>query len=290
MNTVVLGSVTIDRIVHEGRVAEKVGGVVTYAGLTYRRHGLPATVVTNVAAGDAEVLAVFARRDVRCVHGPSEATTRFVNRVAGDERRQEMPAAAAPIPAALARPALDGADLVHLGPLHPRDFAPDLLALVAAHGAATALDVQGYTRRAVNGVIERRVAPTVAEALACAAFVKADPDELAAVLDALGRDLPSLMADFDLREVVVTEGRWGGCVYDRSGRRHSYAAAPVARVVDPTGAGDVFFAAYLAARLRERRSIPEACAHAAHTAARQVEGQYLPEAELRLDPSVPRRP
>ncbi len=290
MKTVVLGSVTIDRIVHEGRAVEKVGGVVTYAGLTYRRHGLPVTVVTNVAAADADVLGVLERHGLACVHGPSEATTRFVNRVAGDERRQEMPVAAAPIPAALARPALDGARLVHLGPLHPHDFASDLLPLVAAHDADAALDVQGYTRRAVRGVIERHVDPGVTEALACAAFVKADPDELAAVLAALGLDLPSLMTRFDLREVVVTEGRKGGCVYERSGRRIPYTAAPVARVVDPTGAGDVFFAAYLAARLRERRSIPEACARAAETATRHVAGAYLPDDELRLPRAPSRRP
>ena len=290
MKTVVLGSVTIDRIVHEGRVAEKVGGVVTYAGLTYRRHGLPVTVVTNVAAGDADVLGVLERHGVRCVHGPSKATTRFVNRVSGDERRQEMPAAAAPIPAALARPALEGAALIHLGPLHPHDFAPDLLPLVAAHDADAALDVQGYTRRAVDGVVAPHVASSVAEALACAAFVKADPDELAAVLAALGRDLPALMADFDLREVVVTEGRKGGCVHERSGKRHPYAAVPVPRVVDPTGAGDVFFAAYLTARLHARRSISEACARAAETAARHVAGAYLPDDELRLPRAPSRRP
>ncbi len=289
MNTVVLGSVTTDRIVQGGRAVEKVGGVATYAGLTYRRHGLPVTVVTNLAAGDAGMLAVLERRGVRCMVGPSEATTRFVNRVDGDDRRQEMPAAAAPIPAALARPALEDARLIHLGPLHPHAFAPDLWPLVAAHDALAALDVQGYTRRAVHGVIEPHVDPSVAEALAAVGFVKADPDELAAVLAALALDLPSLMTRFDLREVVVTEGRKGGCVYERSGRRFPYAAAPVARVVDPTGAGDVFFAAYLAARLHEGRDLPEACAHAAETAARQVEGHYLPEADLRRDLPIPKR-
>ena len=56
--------------------------------------------------------------------------------------------------------------------------------------------------------------------------------------------------------------------------------------MDPTGAGDVFFAAYLASRIYARQSIEEACERAASLAALQVEGRYIQGTLL----EAPKRP
>ena len=62
----------------------------------------------------------------------------------------------------------------------------------------------------------------------------------------------------------------------------AYKAARVGQVVDPTGAGDVFFGAYLFSRLHERQSIRESCEHAALVAAQQVQGRYITQETLQL--------
>jgi len=43
----VVGSTTIDQIVAEDKNYLKLGGVTTYAGLTYRRHGIPTYIVSK---------------------------------------------------------------------------------------------------------------------------------------------------------------------------------------------------------------------------------------------------
>ena len=83
------------------------------------------------------------------------------------------------------------------------------------------------------------------------------------------------MTRFKIEESVVTLGKNGGFVHTRNGETFQYAAAPVNSAFDPTGAGDVFFAAYIVSRFSDRMHIPEACRYAARIAARQVEGNYI---------------
>jgi len=56
----------------------------------------------------------------------------------------------------------------------------------------------------------------------------------------------TLMDRFDIAEWVVTSGSTGGCIHVRGGQLHPYRPAPIDISVDPTGAGDVFLAAYTA--------------------------------------------
>ena len=101
------------------------------------------------------------------------------------------------------------------------------------------------------------------------------------MLDYCGKTLARLMADCEITECVVTEGSHGGCVVDGAGQRTDFKAAPVATVMDQTGAGDVFFAAYLTRRLHRGEASGGAARFAADLAARHVEGVFI-EAEALL--------
>jgi hypothetical protein len=63
----------------------------------------------------------------------------------------------------------------------------------------------------------------------------------------------------------------------------NYVADPVNFQVAPTGAGDVFFAAYIVGRFSNNMHIPEACRYAARKAAQQVEGKYITINQLGLN-------
>lgn len=277
----VIGSATIDRVVQSGVDAYKRGGVIAYAGLTFAELGVETRVLTNVAAADRAMMAVLQQRGIAVYVGESAATTCFVNYVDGDARRQELLACAAPIAAAQLGPVLAGVEHVHLGPLHPHDLAEDVL---TAMDGVVSLDIQGYVRRIEGTQVSQGVAAgDLYAALQCADYVKTSNDELELVLADCGLTLDQLMRDCSVSEWVVTEGSHGGWVASREGERTKFASAPVTTVADPTGAGDVFFAAYLAHRLHLGAGIATAAQRAAALAARQVEGGFIDEATLRLE-------
>jgi len=113
--------------------------------------------------------------------------------------------------------------------------------------------------------------------------IGAERTELQVILDAYQMRIDELMNAYKLSEIIVTDGSAGGRVVLMSGEVVNYEARLVNQVVDTTGAGDVFFAAYLVSRLHQRRSVRVACKHAALVAARQVQGRYIPEDCLRVE-------
>ena len=277
----VVGPVTIDRIVQDGEEAHKRGGVITYAGLTFAEMGVETRVVTKLAAADGAVLEPLHQRGIEVCAATSRATTRFVNYVDGDARRQQMSAWAGAIGAEQLESALTGIELVHLGPLHPDDIGPDALAAIPG-ACRVGLDVQGYVRQIAGEHVDRGVSPHLCAALRRADFVKASIDELDLVLAHCGRPLQDLVEDCAIAEWVVPAGSRGGWVLERTGARTEFASPQVAEVVDPTGAGDVFFAAYMAFRHHRGQTVVDSLQWAAAQAARQVSGGFITPAILRL--------
>jgi sugar/nucleoside kinase (ribokinase family) len=278
----VVGSVCIDRNVIGDRTFLKLGGVATYAGLTYRRHGLSAAVVCNVAAAETAILTALIAEGVQVLAGATPHTTRFVNRLRGGRRLQEAPVLAAPIRPHQIAAVLKAVDGVHLGPLHPEDIDPAVFVRLQRTDALVVLDVQGLVRKSERGRISPAVSEHLAAALQAARIVKADREELAVILDAYGSDVETVMERFDIAEWVATSGPTGGCIHVRGGRPHSYRPAAVEVALDPTGAGDVFLAAYTAARFRQRQTVAAACRNAALVSAGHAAGRYFPAGRLDL--------
>jgi sugar/nucleoside kinase (ribokinase family) len=281
----VVGSTTIDCNVIDRATHLKIGGVTTYAGLTYRRHGLPTWVVTNVAPSDASILSRLTREGIQVSAGPTERTTRFVNRVHAGRRRQEVPSIAAPVDFARLTAPAGQADLLHLGPLHPGDIDPQVFARLGDSRFLVALDVQGLLRKISAGRIKPAVSGHLPAALTAARIVKSDEDELRLILNAFETRVEDVMDRCAIAEWVVTSGFHGGCVYSKGQAPYRYSAEPSPPVVDPTGAGDVFFAAYAVARLRDRKPVADAARHAATLASEHVAGRYL--ADLIIVPRSP---
>jgi sugar/nucleoside kinase (ribokinase family) len=280
--TAVVGSTTIDEIVANGRRFIKLGGVTTYSGLTYRRHGLHTLVVSNLAEQDLAILDKLHEESIIVHRGKSRHTTRFVNHIEEDSRSQKLQQQAAPIQVAQIRAVLDQVDCLHLGPLHPLDIDWKDADLLHDSNRMIFLDVQGLTRIQKNRRIYTSISEHMERALRIAHIVKASEAEYRAVLEFYRMRPGELMRRFDIDELVVTSGRRGGFVQERSGAEYDYRARLVEYPSDPTGAGDVFFAAYLASRFADERGIPDACRYAARIAARQVDGRFLAADTLRL--------
>jgi sugar/nucleoside kinase (ribokinase family) len=286
---VVVGSVTIDRIIENGKTLERLGGVVTYGGLTFQRLGVQAAVVTNLAEAHRGILDVLAAEGIAVHVGRSRLTTRFVNTAQGDLREQLMPEAADPITAGQVKPCIVGIRHFHAGPLHPDDIEPQAMALMAESKKLVSLDVQGYLRRVEKDRVVPAVSAGLEGALRSAHIIKADEEELTLMLDHFRLSLPGFLQRFRIDEAVITRGSRGASVWTRAGEGYHFGAETVRRPVSTVGAGDVFFAAYLIAHVYRKLDIDMGAMFAAGVAAKQVSGKHLPPELLDLGGKVPEK-
>jgi sugar/nucleoside kinase (ribokinase family) len=98
-------------------------------------------------------------------------------------------------------------------------------------------------------------------------------------------DLDTLRKTFAVDEIVITGGGRCGYAIDSTGRKTVYCAKPVNRIFDTTGAGDVFFAAYLTRRYHMSGDMDVSLDHATDIAAAFIQGEYIPHDILSLDRS-----
>jgi sugar/nucleoside kinase (ribokinase family) len=279
---VVVGSTTIDHNVIGDRTFFKLGGVTVYAGITYRRHGLTTWVVSNVAPADDTLLERLKAADLRVLNGETQLTTRFVNWVHNGRRRQEVPSLASLVQVSQVAALADQAGCIHLGPLHSEDIAAEVYKRLQGSGCLVVLDIQGLVRKVAGTAIASTVSDRLAVALQAASIVKANEEELGIILDSWGGDIEDIMAHFHIAEWIVTAGAQGGRIYARGRRPYGYPSKPVSAPADPTGAGDVFLAAYTAARWSRFKTISAASRHAARVSSDQVAGRYIPHLLLDL--------
>jgi sugar/nucleoside kinase (ribokinase family) len=122
--------------------------------------------------------------------------------------------------------------------------------------------------------------------LHCARIVKASERELQPILAYYHQTAAELVAQFAIRELIVTQGSGGGYVRTAEGSLFRYRAEPVDITGDPTGAGDVFLAAYAIRRMLRNDPIPAALRYSARLAAAQVAGVHITEEELKLPPAT----
>jgi len=266
LSALVLGAITRDL---EPGGASTAGGVVHYAGLAFAALGARTRVVTRCRAEDAEeLLAALRDAKVETRALPSRETTTYANDYSGSEDRHELLAASDPITPHDVPEAWRRADAVHLGPLHRRDLLPETLSVLRG---CVGIDLQGLAReRSLGGT---RLAPNaeLKDFLSHVSVAKAAEEEIAVLLE--GRTLREFQRDLAIGELLVTLGARGALLVTQNGV-DEIPAVPAARRF-PTGAGDVFLAAYLFARAADRGT-RDAGRFAARASAAQVEHGRVP--------------
>jgi len=264
----VIGNVARD-LVDGG--APRIGGGPFYAAQALRMLHVPSRVLTKSTAEDRKALV----SDLTALGVPVEwrsapATATFELVYDGDRRSVTIAEIGdtwrAEEVGEWVGDALGDAEWVHLAPLARSDFpAPTLAAL--ADGRRLSFDGQGLVRPGRKGGV-RLDADFDRDVLRHLQVLKLAEEEALAVLNAIDEES---VAALGVPEVLVTLGPLGSLVF---------AGGPPVRVhaipvdADPTGAGDMFMAAYVVARSEGAEP-----ADAARSASRVVE-QLLAE---RLD-------
>jgi sugar/nucleoside kinase (ribokinase family) len=226
-----LGHVTVDRL-DDTRIA--MGGTATYAALTARNMGARVGVHTSASY---EPGLIDTLSGVLVARVPAEYTTCFVNDYSTGKRRQTIESVAEKLTYDQILPEWRNPQVVHLGPLNQEietalvDRFPRSLIGVTPQGWMREWDESGLVH-AVDWADADRV-------LRRAHVVVISEDDVAH---------PSVIQDWATRArmLVVTLGDRGCDVYRQGGGPPFHSPAfKSATEADPTGAGDVFAAAFL---------------------------------------------
>jgi 1D-myo-inositol 3-kinase len=221
------------------------GGTVTFAALTAYHLGLVAAITTCV---DAELLTELPDRlpDIGLAIRTSSATTAFVNTYHEGFRTQYLRARADQLQLGDVPGAWRKASIVLFGPLD-QELSPSLIKLFPRHpGSIFAATPQGWLRRWDE---DGRVWPTpwtaAGEILPLLDVLILSHDDLLPFANGNRTDADALLSQWSMQVplLVATDGTHGATLFQRGIVEHF--PAYTSHEVDPTGAGDVFAAAFL---------------------------------------------
>ena len=250
-----IGHVTRDLLPDGGST---VGGTATYASLTARALGLSVGVLTSAPA-DLDVAGAL--RGIHLQIVPACQATTFENTYVGSARLQHVHGVATALHPADLPSGWQAAPVVLLAPV-ARELSPDWPA--AFRSALIGVTPQGWMRQwDSSGLVSARPWQEASDILPAV-------DVLCFSEDDVGGD-QQLVREYAgaARIAVVTRGRLGATVFHGGASRDLPAFR--AQEVDPTGAGDVFAAAFLV-RLRESGDPYVAARFANCTASFAIEG------------------
>jgi len=208
----------------------QLGGSVSYAGLTARALGQRVGIVTSWnEADDQESFS-----EVAIANHPSEYSTTFENQYTAEGRQQYLHHKAADLAYYHIPESWRQSNIIHLAPV-----AQEVQANIVRHfpDAFIYLTIQGWLRQwDAQGMVSPSEWPEAAYILQQAHAAVLSEEDIRydqGVVNTFASACPIL---------VVTRGAAGASLYTEG--NHHMIAAPLVEEVDPTGAGDIFAAAF----------------------------------------------
>jgi sugar/nucleoside kinase (ribokinase family) len=226
----------------------RLGGAVSYGALAAARLGMR----TGAIVGVDSVAARAAELDLLRMEGVDVIVVElangpvFDNRETADGRVQHCLDAGEPLPVGAVPAGWEATKGWVLAPV--ADELSDSWAGVPGPDAVIGLAWQGLLRTLSSGEVVRRRPPAASPFLERAGIVGVSVDDLDA-----GTEIDSLTALLGTEStLLLTRGAAGGLAISRLGAASSVRRYPAVRAreaADPTGAGDVFLAAFVAAAI-----------------------------------------
>lgn len=266
-----IGHITLDKIITPETTTFLNGGTSYY--FAHGMHQLKDAnfqLVTSLAETEMNAVEEMRKIGIDVIVFPSEHTVYFENKYGEnqDNRTQRVLAKADPFKVDQFIPIK--ADIYHLGSLLADDFPFELVRYLSTKGMVS-LDVQGYLRRVNGENVEACDWTWKREILKYVDILKVNEHEMYVLTgETEVRKAAERLAEWGVREVVITEGSLGSFIYaDR--KLVEIRAYPPKKVVDATGCGDTYMTGYLYMRSLGA-SIREAGCFAAAMSTLKLEG------------------
>ncbi len=244
-----VGHITLDKVITPEATVEMPGGTAFYFSNAIRHMDVRYALVTAVAAHEMPIVAALRAKGLNVHVFTSARTVYFENRYTNDQNHRTQRVLQTADPFTPGQLTSVEATVYHLGPLLADDFPAEALTVLAQKGKVS-LDVQGFLRR-VEGKSVRAIDWTAKkEALPSVYFLKVNEEELGVLTGCTEvQEGAKMLAEWGVKEVIVTLGSRGSVVYDGLDF-YTIPAYPPLRLQDATGCGDTYMAGYLYRRIK----------------------------------------
>lgn len=275
----ILGPLSKDTIIHKGKRTYALGGAVYYQSLIFSALDIDHTAVVTLAIQDKELLNQFPEKTIiRPVF--KKESINFENKYLNNDPNNRIQRSNSPqIPLTkkdllkLFNTKLEFDNIV-LAPLLPWDLPQDTVKYLYKQKIPLHAGVQGYLRDLNQDNIKLKPSPDFEQVLSMLDIVFMDENEFKALKlnkNESFRDIATRIFSYGVQEIVVTCGDRGSLIFlpDKS---YKVQAHPPGKVVDPTGLGDTYLAAYLTCKNQNLDSLK--CAKmASHVATLKLENK-----------------
>ena len=245
-----IGHLTHDKIITPTHTVDMAGGTSFYFSHAIRQMPVQYHLVTALAKEDYAFVEALIQAGVSTTVLSSTHTVYFENIYPDQSDHREQKVLFTADPFQLTDIAHLQSSIFHLGPLLAEDISPALIQLLATKGTVS-LDAQGYLRKVMNQEVVATTWDQKNEVLPYINILKANETE-AEKLTGLSNhyDAAKSLADFGVKEVVITLGSKGSLIY-AEGNFYEVPAMPPTTIVDATGCGDTYMAGYLYQRFQQ---------------------------------------
>ena len=259
-NLVVVGNLTIDRIIFDEDQRQEMGGPPAYAmvapALGAEKVGIvsnvgsdfPKSYLSQLADAGLDISGITQQKD----------TTKFVNRYNKDgTRTQEVPALGHDITSSDVPTGFWDSQWMHISPVL-QEVESSIIIKAKQKGAHVSVDVQGYVRKRTSDQ-DHRISPSQWQSFPDVAkdidVLKADVDEICHLTQQTTFEKGARVAhEMGCNLILITRGQEGSFLYAND-RLYEIPALPPDIVVDHTGSGDVFVISFSIEFQRTKRPL-----------------------------------
>ena len=241
-----IGHITLDRIITPSHTASLNGGTSYYFshGINCLPHDVSYKLITSLAVEDMAAVDEMRRKGIDVEVIPSRKTVFFENKYEENMNNRTQRVLAKADAFSVEKLKDVSARFIHLGSLLADDFPLDVIEYLSDKGTL-AVDAQGFLRY-VDG---EKVYPcdwtNKMEALRHIDILKVNEFEIESLTGYADlRQAARQLADWGVREVLITLGSYGSVIYVQ-GEYFEIPAFRPAALVDATGCGDTYATGYL---------------------------------------------
>lgn len=251
-DTFIIGHISLDEICENDSIKRIPGGAVMYSSYSAKASGYKVGVCTKIAEEHKDLLSLFPLEEEDIFFIPSKESTSIRNEfLSADRERRICTALSIADQFVLEDIPCVEAKIYHLAGLMLGDF-DNLLIKELSQKGKVALDVQGYVRRPINGVMVYKDWEEKKEYLPYIHFLKTDAAEAEVMTGTQDRYAAAkTLYDWGAKEIMITHNT-EVIIYD--GKDFYSAPLKPKNLSGRTGRGDTCFSAYITGRLDKEPS------------------------------------